>query len=490
MRWPDPSQCEIALVDPAGFAQILRRRRAGKKLFPHIGLGYVAACLERNGDRVRVLDAGVATHRELQRFLSIPAKLFGITTVSFTFREALLAARAVKQRHPSTPVLIGGPHTSIDPEGCLADPAVDFALQGEGEEGMIDFLEVLKRNTVPQPDVLASIPGLVYRDQGRVRVNPPGPRIRNLDELPYPAWHLFPMQRYRQHTLLTSRGCPMDCAFCAVDAIWGRQWIHRAPEQVASEIEWLLRHWGRKLFHINDDNLTMNTQHVAAFCDALLQRQIDIDWVAQGVRADALTLELLQKMRKAGCHRVSLGIESAAPEVLEAIGKKETLEEITRAVRLCKEAGILVLGMFMVGNPKDTEATVDASIKFAKEAGIDLPAFYMAIPYPKTRLWEHACAEGRFLNQDYLAFNHMSTEPVFETKTFSAEARRRAYAKTERFCRRQYALYHLVFWWPSRILRRNRYEIVQELHLYLKVLVWPFKMVFRRILLWRARRET
>ncbi len=479
MRWTDPSQCEIALLDPAGLAQTLRRRRPARKLFPHVGLGYIAACLERNGDRVRILDCGVATHRELQRFLSQPAKVFGITAVSYTFREALHAAQVVKQRHPSVPVILGGPHVSIDPEGCLADPAVDYALQGEGEEVMIDFLEVLKRNTTPQPEVLENIPGLVFRDQGRVRINRPGPRLQTLDELPYPAWHLFPMKRYLQHPILTSRGCPMDCAFCAVDAIWGRKWIHRDPEQVAAEIEWLIRQWGHRPIHINDDNLTMNVAHTEAFCDALIKRRLDVNWVAQGVRADALSLPLLQKMRKAGCHRVSLGIESAAPDVLDAIGKKETLDEIAHAIRLCREAGVLVLGMFMVGNPKDTEATIEASIRFARESGIDLPAFYMAIPYPKTRLWEHARTEGTFLNHDYLAFNHMSSEPVFETPAFSAEARRRAYAKAHAFCRRQYALYHLTFWWPTRLMRRNGYEIKLELQLYLKALLWPGKALFR-----------
>ena len=103
----------------------------------------------------------------------------------------------------------------------------------------------------------------------------------------------------------------------------------------------------------------------------------------QGVRADALTPALLKKMRQAGCHRVSLGIESADAGVLEAIRKKETLAEITQAIRYCQDAGITVLGMFMVGNPGDTEATVSASLRFARAAKIDLPAFYMAIPYPQ-----------------------------------------------------------------------------------------------------------
>lgn len=478
--WSDGGFNEIALIDPDGFGAALNRRRPARKLFPHMGLGYVAASLERNGERVRVLDSGVATLREVQRFLSQPAGLFGITAVSFTFREAQAAARAAKSRYPSVPVLLGGPHVAIDPEGCLADPCVDYALRGEAEEVLIDLLEVLKRNPAPAPAVLAKIPGLVFREGGKIRVNPATARVRNLDDLPYPAWHLFPMARYRQHPLLTSRGCPMNCGFCAVEAVWGKQWIHREPGHIAAELDWLERHWGRKLVHVNDDNLTMNVAHVEGFCDELLRGRRRVNWVAQGVRADALTPELLAKMRRAGCHRVSLGIESADPAVLEAVGKKETVEEIAAAIRLCQDAGILVLGMFMVGNPGDTEETVRRSLRFAQDQRIDLPAFYMAIPYPKTRLWDHVTACGRWLNPDYLSFTHMSDEPVFETPEFTAEARRRIFAQAQKFCRRQARRYHLTFWWPPKLWRRNGYEIWTECKLIARAFWRPFRGRERR----------
>lgn len=479
--WNEDAVSEVALIDPAGFRAALRRRRPGRKLIPHLGLGYVAASLERNGERVRVLDSGVATYRELQRFLSQPADLFGLSVVSFTFREAVQAARAVKQRYPSTPVVLGGPHTSIDPAGCLAESAVDYALRGEGEEVVIDLVEVFKRRTDPTPEVLGKVPGLIWRQGGEVRINPAVPRVQELDELPFPAWHLFPMDRYQQHPVLTSRGCPIHCRFCAVETIWGRQWLRRDPEQVAGEVAWLLRHWGRKPVHINDDNLTLDTRHVAGVCAAFQQQRLGVNWVAQGVRADALTAELTEQMRRSGCHRVSLGIESADPAVLKAIGKQETVEEIARAVRLCQNAGIQVLGMFMVGNPGDTEATVERSLAFAAEARIDLPAFYMAIPYPTTGLWTYVTEHGRFLNPDYLAFTHESSEPVFETPEFPAEARKRVFAKAQKFCRRRLWAYHLAFWWPPRLWRRNGYEVRNELMTLLKALVWPWRLLARRL---------
>jgi anaerobic magnesium-protoporphyrin IX monomethyl ester cyclase len=479
--WNEDAISEVALIDPAGFDGALRRRRPGRKLIPHMGLGYVAASLERNGERVRVLDAGVATHRELQRFLSQPANLFGLSAVSFTFREAVRAARAVKQRYASVPVLLGGPHASIDPAGCLAEGAVDYALRGEAEDVIIDLVEVFKRRTDPTPEVLGRVPGLVWRQGGEVRINPAVPRVQRLDDLPFPAWHLFPMGRYQQHPILTSRGCPISCSFCAVETVWGRQWVRRDPEQVASEVAWLQRHWGRKLVHVNDDNLTLDARHVAGLCAAFQRQRLNVNWVAQGVRADALTAELTAQMRRSGCHRVSLGIESADPAVLQAIGKQETVEDVARAVRLCQAAGIQVLGMFMVGNPGESEAAVESSLAFAARTRIDLPAFYMAIPYPTTRLWTYVTEQGRFLNPDYLAFTHDSSEPVFDTPEFPAEARRRVFARAQRYCRRRLWAYHLTFWWPPRLWRRNAYEIGSELKLLFKALGWPWRRLARSL---------
>ncbi|MBN1595779.1 radical SAM protein [candidate division FCPU426 bacterium] len=468
---------DVALIDPDGFSAALKRRRSGRRLFPHLGLGYLAACLERNGERVSVLDAGVSNTREIRHFLSQPYQAVGITANSFTFREAQAAARELKRRYPHTPVVLGGPHVSIDPEGCVSGPEIDFAFRGEGEIAMIDLLEVLKRSGSGKPDVFSQVPGLVYKAEGRVGVNPPADRIRDLDQLPYPAWHLFPMRRYRQHAFLSSRGCPMDCAFCAIKTIWGAQWIRRDPEQVVNEIAWLLKQWGPKLIHVNDDNLTMNPAHITKFCDEIIKRRMQIQWVVQGMRADAAHPDIAAKMRRAGCQRVSLGIESNDPGVLEAIGKQETPADMMQAIRVCRQAGIQVLGMFMIGNPGDTLQTVSASMRFARENDIDLPAFYMALPYPKTRLWEYIERHGRFLNRDYLSYNHMSPEPVFETPEFSAEERKKIHRKAENFCRRQALKYHIMFWWPPRLLKRNGHEIRRELITWLKVIVMPLRVL-------------
>jgi len=132
----------------------------------------------------------------------------------------------------------------IDPEGCLAGPEIDYAIRGEGEVAVVDFIEVLKRTGHNKKEIFSQIPGIIFRNGGHIQVNLPAARIRELDQLPYPAWYLFPMQQYQQHVLLSSRGCPLDCAFCAIQTIWGPRWIRRDPVEVVNEMAWLIKRWG------------------------------------------------------------------------------------------------------------------------------------------------------------------------------------------------------------------------------------------------------
>ncbi len=153
-----------------------------------------------------------------------------------------------------------------------------------------------------------------------------------------------------------------------------------------------------------------------------------MQWFCWGFRADRVSLALALKMKEAGCIGVSVGIESASDEVLKKIGKKETLEEITRGCQNLARAEIPVDAQFMIGNIGDTFETVKKSIEFAKKQRFPKVSFYLALPYPKTELWDYAKEKGKFLHENYTQFHHFSGQPVFETPEFSAAERAKAYA--------------------------------------------------------------
>jgi anaerobic magnesium-protoporphyrin IX monomethyl ester cyclase len=416
----------VGLIDPGS-------KKLTRACFPHLGLAYVSSSLEREGHEVFVLDAPLSTTAEREEFLAMNFDFIGITATSCTFRDALRIAEESKAQKPERPIILGGPHTSFSPKGILSHPQIDFAIYGEGEITIIELARVLGEDTHPSQNRLTEIKGLVFRDGDEITVNPPRPWIQDLDEVPFPAYHLFNLERYDHYSLITSRGCPFECIYCAASVIWGRRWRSRSPENIVQEIEFVIRHWGKNNFVICDHNFNPNTARAIELCQLLIAADLNIDWHCWGFRADGADPELLDLMRKAGCIDISVGVESANPQVLKNIKKKETIEEIAEGLNNIKKSGIRVGGMFMIGNPGDNLSTVKESIGFVEKMGIDYCEFYMALPYPSTELWTYVETNGRFLKSDFTEFHHFSDEPVFETPDFPADERRKAYTLTRRF---------------------------------------------------------
>lgn len=415
---------KIALIDP-GSKKLLYNEN-----FPHIGMGYVAAVLEKHGHEVVCLDVGRVGKRQTDEFLQNRYDLIGLSATSFTLRQAWAMAKEIKSLHKDTVVVLGGPHVSIGMEQSLKSRHVDYAIYGEGEQTMLELSETLQRENKKEPRKLSAIKGLIFHCGDRVVCNPPRSRIDNLDQVPYPAFHLFQMDKYGSYPLFTSRGCPFGCTFCSIKAIWGTPWKYRSAENIVHEIEYASErfNWHNKPFNIIDDSFNVVPNRVIDFCEKLISRGLNIQWFSSGFRADRIPLELAFKMKDSGCMGVSVGIESANDQILKRIRKRQTLSQCTEGCRNLSRAGIPVHAQFMIGNPGDTFETVKESIEYAKKQRFSNVSFYLALPYPKTELWDYVKENGTFLKEDYTQFHHFSNEPVFETPVFSAEERARAYA--------------------------------------------------------------
>ncbi len=408
----------IGLIDPGE-----------KKLtasFPSLGLGYLASVLRSNGFEVCILDVAVSNNKEADCFLDQPFDLVGISTTSATYESTLNVARKVKEKHPDTQIVLGGPHVGIALSETLEkSPAVDYAIYGEGENSLLELTRLIQTGNHPI-DQLTKINGLIFRNQeGSIVVNEPAELIQNIDSLPFPAWDLFPMKRYDQHVLLTSRGCPFNCSFCAISKLWGKNWRARSVDGILDEISWLIANYGKKQFYIADDNFTLDNERILSFCEKV--QPLKIQWFCQGVRADRVTETMLKKMKEAGCTGIAIGVESANPAMLRNINKGESVDDIKKAVTMIKDAGINFHGLFMIGNIGDTFETVKESIDFAVDQGFTTFDFYLALPYPRTQLWDYVEKTGHWIIRDYTKFSHFSNQPVFDTPEFSVDERKKAF---------------------------------------------------------------
>lgn len=397
----------------------------------HLGLAYLASyVLNKHIDiTVEVLDTGVSTKSEIDSFLLNEYDIIGLTVTSSTYREAQHMAKVIKDNSNGNHVLtvFGGPHVSIMMHEIMKDPLIDFAIYGEGELTFNELISYLKENydNYHSVDELKKINGLIFRIEDKVVVNPPRGLIKNLDEIPYPAYQLFPMDRYKGgHSMITSRGCPFSCTFCATTQIWEEKWRKRSAENVVDEVIYLIRKYGAKPVDFHDACFNTDIKRVEKICDLFIEKKVKVPWTIRGFRADILNENIAKKMRKAGCAFVAIGIESANNEMLIRIGKKETKEEIADGIRILRSSGIDVLGQFMIGNPGETLEMVKESLKFSQESCLSSVVFGTAVPFPKTDLWDYIKKHGRFLIEpDCTRFGEIYPRVLFETPEFTEKER-------------------------------------------------------------------
>lgn len=389
----------------------------------HLGLGYLVSWARKQHNDVRftLLDTRVATARETKNFFAKKYDLIGMTVFSPVYYEVISLFERISKQHPEIPVCLGGPYVTTIMQDIFKETPADFAVYGEGEITFSELISHLKGQ-----EELSNIHGLMYSDKnGQVITNPPRTYIDDLDQVPIPAYDIFPMHRYPLHRIVSSRGCPYSCSFCNSSSIWGGQWRKRSSENVLAEIDYLLKNYGRKLFIFGDNSFNIDVDRVDKFCDLLIRNNTRIMWSAS-VRADLITVPLAKKMKAAGCYNVAIGIESANNNVLKQINKKTTIEDIEKGIRIFRNAGIEVLGQFVIGSPNDTYETVVESINWARDSECDFVNFYSVLPFKGTPQWGYVENHGRFFDDVIHHFHSIKPRVVFETPEFPYENRVKA----------------------------------------------------------------
>jgi magnesium-protoporphyrin IX monomethyl ester (oxidative) cyclase len=243
--------------------------------------------------------------------------------------------------------------------------------------------------------------------------------IENLDELPFPARHLLPMEEYSKAvsphsgikrtpfaSMITSRGCPARCTFCVLRKIWGLAYRTRSPDNVLDEIEHLIKEYGIREIHFEDDNLTADKKRAMAIFDGIIKRKFNITWnCPSGTALFALDEELLTKMKESGCYSISIAIESGNKDVLRNLMRKPiNLDKAPRIVNAARELGLKIKGFFILGYPRETKKQMQETVDFAANLGLDWALFFIATPIPGSELLE-MCKKGNYLvneNLDYV----------------------------------------------------------------------------------------
>lgn len=381
--------------------------------YPPLGLAYLAAFLEREGHQVTVYDLGLEPNGSLEqdvaRVVACAPDLIGLTAMSSNYHSALELARAVKAATPA-PIVVGGPHASLFPAELLKEPCFDYVVYGEGESTICELARALQAGEGPaRGEALRAILGLCFREGAEIIQNPPRPLEHDLDSFPFPARHLFAIDRYplyapdggRMVTILSSRGCPYNCSYC-FKGIMGRGYRQRSVDNILAEIRQVMAAYQAKHLYFIDDLFTINKRRLLEFTRRVMAEGLDIRWQCLG-RVDRIDAETLKAMYQAGCREIHYGIEAGTQAMLDAIGKQITLEQVRDAVRWTREAGIMVKGYFMLGLPGDTEATMEQTIRFATELDLDEAMFSLTTPFPGTRLWDELCQRhpGTQYNADF-----------------------------------------------------------------------------------------
>lgn len=362
---------------------------------PPLNLMSLAAFLRERGHAARVLDMGFPEDvADLQTLSNAnPPVLFGVTATTPEFPVATRLVHDLKARFPDVPVVIGGIHVSALGPDALAEAGADFGVCGEGEETLAELVAALDEDG-PEAN-LSAIRGLVYRTDGGFQVNPPRPFLRDIDSLPPPAWDLLRAERYfvkpwhllqqreRSAFVMTSRGCPFGCTFCASHTTLGRAFRGRSPGVVVDEIEGLYHTHGVREFLFVDDNLTFDRDRATAICKEILRRGLDISWrTPNGVRIDTLDPPLVDLMRRSGCYLLGFGIESGDRSVLERTNKHLNLDCVADRVAMVRHHGIIAFGYFILGLPGETIRSALETIRYAARSELDLAHFGLYAPYP------------------------------------------------------------------------------------------------------------
>jgi anaerobic magnesium-protoporphyrin IX monomethyl ester cyclase len=408
---------KIVFVNPSlncGNKDIISKRIVGNVQEP-LGLAYLGAVLEENGDVVEIIDAEASdmSYREVAEHVSSrDVDVVGITMTTMVYSNAVKTIKAIKSM--SNPmIIVGGAHPTALPIETLKEVAeIDAVVIGEGETTIVELINAIKNN-----EDLKNIKGIAYRNDEEIFVTEKRPFIEDLDTIPFPARHLLPMDLYRTkpsayekfptYSIVGSRGCPFRCTFCAI--LFGKSYRYHSAKRICDEMEHLINNYGAKGVVFKDDSFTLNRKHATEICHEIINRGINEKIsISIATRVNLVDKPLLELLKKAGCWLIHYGVESGNQRLIDLIHKDIKLDEVKQAIKWTRETGIISGAYFILGLPSETREETLKTIEFAKSADPDWVSFTITTPYPGSELYNQLKKASRIKTFNWEIYNTSS----------------------------------------------------------------------------------
>jgi radical SAM superfamily enzyme YgiQ (UPF0313 family) len=386
---------DILLLHPAEYGKTFGG-------MPPLGMASITSFLQSKNISTALVDLQISDCSVEQLLQQHKPQVVGIGGTSHTRFVSFDIARQVKKYDSAIRVIYGGPHATFTAENTLKNiPEIDYIVRGKGEN-ITYSLAVQLLSGKPE---IENIRGISCRHNDVIVHHQEAERIKNLDLLPFPIRDHDALQKYNllldfvnipAASIISSRGCPINCSFCSASAMFGTQLTLRSAKNVVDEIEILFKEYGYQGIKFFDSTLTLHKDHVEAICAEIQKRKLVFPWECE-IRVNGVSLDLLQTMKKAGCYYVDFGIESASPRVLKEMHKGITVEQAERVLRWTKDLGLYTKVFFTFGHIGETlddaMKTVEFMDRYAKY--IDLAAYSVSVRiYPGTEVEQSALAQG------------------------------------------------------------------------------------------------
>ena len=392
----------------------------------NIGIAYCATNVIENGHTAGILDLvnirQPEPHLRIKRAVeSFRPDVVGLSVTNMSFNNSRSYIDGMREYYKGT-IVIGGPEISAVAEKSLElVTGADMAVVGEGEITLTELLSTMEKG-MP----LESVKGLVWRDGRNIVANGPREFIKNLNEIPFPDYSIFGVDKMDVYPIVTSRGCPYGCAFCFSHL--GKKWRARSPENIIEEIKLAKSKYGAKLFHICDPSFNVDIGRVERFCALLVDAKLEMPWVIQGFRADRMTEEMMRSLKQANCRRIWVGIETLEEDVFKKINKGETLDQIKKGIELMRKYNMEIFGYMLMGLPGDTFRKTLRSFESARKLKLDLLAYSSCVPFTGTAVERWAKENATVLADSYniSSIGSQYGNIAFETKDFTLKERIKA----------------------------------------------------------------